>query len=108
MVQRVQMLLEDDIDGGEADETVSFSLEGVEYEIDLSARNAEKLRNVVAPYVEAARRVGGRRRRGGSPAGRGRGSSSAEIREWARQNGWEIPDRGRIATEVRDAYAAAH
>ena len=108
MAQRVQVLLEDDIDGGTAAETVSFSLDGVSYEIDVSTKNANKMRDAFAPYVGAARRVGGRRRRGGAKSSSNRSTSSADIREWARNNGWDIPDRGRIAAEVREAYTAAH
>jgi Lsr2 len=108
VAQRVQVLLEDDLDGGEAAETVSFALDGVTYEIDLSTKNANKLRDAMALYIGSARRVGGRRRRGGAKASSGRSTSSADIREWARNNGWDIPDRGRIAAEVREAYAAAH
>ncbi len=108
MAQRVQVILEDDLDGGDADETVSFSLDGVSYEIDLSAKNANKLRDVFAPYVGCARRVGGRRRKASAKAASGATGSSAEIREWARNNGWDVPERGRIAAEVREAYEAAH
>lgn len=107
MAQRVQVILEDDIDGGDADETVSFSLDGVSYEIDLSTKNANKMRDALALYVGSARKVGGRRRRGARGAA-ARAGSSAEIREWARNNGWDIPERGRIAAEVREAYEAAH
>jgi hypothetical protein len=108
VAQRVQVLLEDDLDGGEAAETVSFALDGVSYEIDLSSKNANKLRDAMAPYIGSARRVGGRRRRGGARSSGKSATSSADIREWARNNGWDIPDRGRIAAEVREAYAAAH
>lgn len=109
MAQRVQVVLEDDLDGGKADETVSFSLDGVSYEIDLSTRNANKMRDAFALYVGSARKVGGRRRRSsGRASSSSRSGSSAEIREWARRNGWDIPDRGRIASEVREAYEAAH
>lgn len=108
VTQRMQVILEDDIDHGKADETVTFSLDGVSYEIDLSTRNANKLRDAFSPYVASARKVGGRRGRNGSKVAAGRVSSSAEVREWARHNGWDIPDRGRIATEVREAYVAAH
>lgn len=101
----MHVVLEDDLDGGEAAETVSFSLDGISYEIDLSAKNAGKLRDTFAVYVGSARRVGGRRRKGSA---KGRSTSSADIRAWARANGWDIPDRGRIAAEVREAYAAAH
>lgn len=108
MAQRVQVILEDDIDGGEADETVTFSLDGVSYEIDLSTKNANKLRDAFALYVGSARRVGGRRRKAGARSASARSGSSADIREWARNNGWDIPERGRIAAEVREAYNAAH
>jgi hypothetical protein len=113
MAQKVQIILEDDLDGGEADETVSFALDGTSYEIDLNADNADKLRGVLAPYVGHARKVtgsrGGRRSGGATRAsGGGSGPSPKEVREWARENGHEVPDRGRIPQEVRDAYDAAH
>jgi hypothetical protein len=108
VAQRVQVILEDDLDGGQADETVSFSLDGVSYEIDLSKKNANKMRDALALYVGSARKVGGRKRRGGGKASSSKAGSSAEIREWARNNGWDIPERGRIAGEVREAYEAAH
>jgi hypothetical protein len=110
MAQKVQVILVDDLDGGAAEETVSFSLDGVSYEIDLSADNAAKLREVFAPYVGTARRVGGR-----AAAGRGRARKAAggdgrtaEIREWARDNGYQVSERGRIAADVVDAYDKAH
>lgn len=117
VAQKVQVVLVDDLDGGEAEETVSFSLDGVSYEIDLSADNAQRLRDDFAQYVGAARRVGGRaaggRRRGG---GRGRAArteaaatgSTSDIRAWARENGYEVSERGRISAEIREAYEAAH
>lgn len=104
MAQKVNIVLVDDIDGSEAEETVSFALDGSAYEIDLSAKNAQKLRDALAPYVGHARRAntGSRRRRGGS------GPSPADIRAWARENGHKVPERGRIPGEIRDAYLAAH
>ncbi len=110
MAQRVHVVLVDDIDGGDAAETVSFALDGVDYEIDLSEQHAGELREALALYVGHGRRTGGRRRagqRGGSGAARG-GASAAEIRDWARENGWDVPARGRVSAEVREAYAAAH
>jgi hypothetical protein len=113
MAQRVNVVLVDDLDGGDAAETVSFALDGVDYEIDLSEKHAGDLRNALSLYIGHGRRTGGRRRK--SPAaGAGRtaaatgGPSAAEIRAWARENGWEVPERGRVAAEVREAYAAAH
>ena len=112
MAQKVQIILEDDLDGGEADETVSFALDGTSYEIDLNDANATKMREALAPYVAHARKVtgsrGGRRSSGRSAAGPGNGPTPKEIREWARENGHEVPDRGRIPAEVREAYDAAH
>jgi hypothetical protein len=109
MAQRVNIVLVDDIAGGDADETVTFGLDGTTYEIDLSSKNAAKLRDALAPYVGHARKVGGRRSGGGRrSAGSGNGPSAREIREWARANGWNLSDRGRVAAEVRQAYEAAH
>lgn len=111
MAQKVQVILIDDVDGGNADETVSFALDGVNYEIDLNAENAAALRDAFATWVGHARRVGGRtgrRTRTARPAANGSGPSNSEIREWARNNGYEVSDRGRISAEIRDAYTAAH
>src|SRR3954466_14636688 len=113
MAQRVNIELVDDIDGSDAEETVTFALDGVSYELDLSAENAGKLRDVLAPYVGHHRRVGssttGRRRSPGRrAASNGNGPSAREIREWARENGWELSERGRVSADVRAAYEAAH
>lgn len=110
MAQKVQVLLVDDLDGGTADETVSFSLDGISYEIDLSAANAAKMRDVFAGYVGTARRVGGRSAGG---RGRARGAAArsgrtAEIRTWARDNGYKVSERGRIPAEIVEAYDKAH
>ncbi|BBZ78006.1 nucleoid-associated protein Lsr2 [Mycolicibacterium anyangense] len=112
MAKKVTVTLVDDFDGeGAADETVEFSLDGVSYEIDLSAKNAQKLRNELKPWVEAGRRVGGRRRGRSGPPGRGRASidreQSAAIREWARRNGHKVSTRGRIPADIIDAFHAA-
>jgi hypothetical protein len=111
MAKKVTVTLVDDFDGeGPADETVEFSVDGASYEIDLSARNAQKLRDQFTPWIEAGRRVGGRRR--GRPGGSGgRGGidreQSAAIREWARRNGHKVSTRGRIPAEVIEAFHAA-
>ena len=111
MAQRVNVVLVDDIDGKDASETLSFALDGVDYEIDLSEKNAGELRNALSLYIGHARRTGGRRKSGrrasttGSAAG---GTPAAEIRAWARENGWDVPERGRVSAEVREAYAAAN
>ncbi|MCG5431447.1 Lsr2 family protein [Mycobacterium sp. MYCO198283] len=115
MAKKVTVTLVDDFDGeAPADETVEFGLDGVSYEIDLSSKNADKLRNDLKKWVDHGRRVGGRRRgRGssGSGSGRGRGAidreQSAAIREWARRNGHNVSTRGRIPADVIDAFHAA-
>lgn len=111
MAQRVHIILEDDIDGSEATQTVSFSLDGTNYEIDLNDKNAGKLRDALAPYVGHGRKVTAgpkRGRRSGSAAGQASGPSAKEIRAWLQENGYEVPDRGRIPAEMRQAYDAAH
>ena len=107
MAQRVQIILEDDYDGGTADETVSFALDGTEYEIDLSNKNAASLRDAISPWLGHARKTGGRRKRGTSsktPAS----SSTSDIRAWAQAHGHEVSSRGRVSAEVREAYEKAH
>ncbi len=107
MAQRVHVILEDDLDGSGADETVMFGLDGASYEIDLSAKNAAKLRDALAKYVGAGRRTTARGRKQ-APRGRASGSDASAIREWARTNGYEVSDRGRVPADVRAAYEAAH
>jgi hypothetical protein len=111
MAKKVTVTLVDDFDGDAgADETVEFGLDGVTYEIDLSSKNAKKLRDDLKVWVEKGRRVGGRRR-GRGASGRGRASidreQSAAIREWARRNGHNVSTRGRIPADVIDAFHAA-
>lgn len=104
MAQRVQVILEDDIDGTSADETIRFALDGVDYEIDLSNDNADKLREAMALWVGHARKVSKRRGGSGSSAKSG---SPTDIRNWARANGMEVNSRGRVPAHVREAYEAA-
>ena len=102
MAQKIQVLLIDDLDGSEAEETVRFGLDGVEYEIDLSAEHAEALRRALASFIGTARRSPAAVRRpgrGGRQPGVG-GLDNTEIREWARDQGIEVKDRGRIPAEV--------
>jgi hypothetical protein len=109
MAQKVQVILVDDIDGGSAEETVSFSLDGTSYEIDLSRANAAALREAFAPFVGTARKASGRAGSGRSRARRGGGDNrTAQIREWARANGQKVNERGRIAADVVAAYDRAH
>lgn len=116
MAQKVQVILVDDVDGGEADETVTFSLDGVNYEIDLSEGNAESLRDSLGEWIGHARRVGGRAGGRARSGGRAKASSAAAgakadlslVRSWARDNGYQVSDRGRVSSEVLAAYEAAH
>ncbi|KLU11638.1 MULTISPECIES: Lsr2 family protein [Kocuria] len=109
MAQRVEVHLEDDLDGGPADTTLTFAMDGKDYEIDLSQANAEKLREALRPFVATGRKT---TRGGGSRGARTRASSgdpdTAKIRAWAKENGHEVSDRGRIHQTIKDAYYAAH
>ena len=108
MARKIQVLLEDDIDGTPGAETVLFSLDGKSYEIDLSEKNADELREAFAPWIGAGRRVSGpavaeTRRR---PARRS--EDTADIRRWAAENGIPVSTRGRISADLRARYEAAH
>ena len=109
MAQKIQTLFIDDLDGSEADGTIRFGLDGTEYEIDLNAGHAQALRDALARYVRAARRAGGGARR---PAGGGRrasadGHDSTKVREWAKAQGIEVKDRGRVPAELVVKFKAA-
>jgi Lsr2 len=108
MAQRVEISLVDDIDGGQADETVAFGYQGAAYEIDLSDANAAKLRKVLGPYVEKARKSAGgaqvRRRRPRSGSSR---EHSAQVRAWAKQRGYKVNERGRIPANIMAEYEQA-
>ena len=104
-----EVRLVDDLDGSKASETVTFGLDNKQYELDLSKKNAAKLRDALAPFVASARRSGGRRRRSsnGSKATQKPATDrerTAAIREWAREHGHTVADRGRIPATVLDAY----
>lgn len=108
MAQKVNIVLVDDLEGSEATETVQFGLDGTNYEIDLNDKNAAALREALAVYVGHGRKVaGGKGRRRSSGAARSNSNTSA-VREWARANGHQVSDRGRISAEVQEAYDAAH
>ena len=121
MATMTTVTLVDDLDGSEASGSVSFALDGASYEIDLSEDNAEKLRDALAGYVASARRVDGGRRGPGRPkaaakparAARGARTApdreqTAAVREWARANGYEVSERGRLSATVLSAFEAAH
>ena len=108
MAQKITVVLVDDLDGGTATETVTFGLDGATYEIDVSAKNASKLRDVLAPFIAAGRRSGSRRgRRGGTRAGSADRQRTQEIRAWARKKGIKVSERGRISADVIAQYEAA-
>jgi hypothetical protein len=110
VAQKVNIVLVDDLDGSDANETVSFGLDGTNYEIDLNDKNAAALREALAGFVGHARKVTGgtRGRRGRARAAATSGPSAGELRAWGRSNGFEVSDRGRVSAEVREAYDAAH
>ena len=107
MAQKVSIVLVDDLDGTEATETVTFGLDGTSYEIDLNDANAAALREALSGYVGHARKVtgGGRRAR---KSGGGSSSNTKDVREWAKAQGMEVSERGRISADVQQAYDAAH
>jgi hypothetical protein len=112
MAKQTTVTFVDDLDGSEASGTLAFGLDGRSYEIDLSEKNTDKLRKALTPFIDAARKVGSR----GSGRGRGQRQSAARsnreetqaIREWARQNGRQVADRGRISVSIVEAYQKAH
>jgi hypothetical protein len=110
MAQQHIVQLIDDIDGSPAEETVSFGIDGNRYEIDLSSKNADKLRDLLSIYVAHARRESGRSARTASPSrrngrpGRSDREQTQAIREWARSNGFKVGEKGRIPANVLEAY----
>lgn len=115
MVQKVNVELVDDMDGSKAESTIEFGLDGVHYAIDLSTDNAAQLRDSFATYLAHAHRTGGRKRRGGKAQVPSAAATSTTadrkrnqaIREWAREQGMEVSDRGRIPAEIVEAYDKA-
>jgi Lsr2 len=113
MAKETIVQLTDDLDGGEASEELTFALRGVEYEIDLSAKNVAALEKALAKFVNAGRKVGRTttaNRKSKAPRGRkdtGAKQDVSAIRTWARANGYEISNRGRISASIREAYESA-
>jgi hypothetical protein len=104
MATRTIVQLEDDLSGGEADESLTFGIDGKHFEIDLSEANAERLRELLAPYIAAGRSV--RVTRGGRPGAAD--IDPATVRAWAHDQGYAVSSRGRVSKELREAYANAH
>ena len=108
MAQKIQTLFIDDIDGGEAEGTVRFGLDGTEFEIDLNATHSSELRQALEMYIVHARKVGSVARRGRGNRRGGAGSiDTARAREWAREHGYDIKERGRIPADIVAKYEAA-
>jgi hypothetical protein len=109
MAQKVQTLFIDDLDGSVAEGTVRFGLDGAEYEIDLNTENATALRNALAAYVSAARRVGSSARKPARSGRRGSidGLNPTEVREWAKAQGIDVKDRGRVPADLVVKFKAA-
>jgi Lsr2 len=108
MAQQIQTLFIDDIDGGAAEGTVRFALDGADYEIDLSSKHSDELHTALRKYVEHARKVGGTSRRPGARGGRKASTvDTVAVRAWARENGHDIKDRGRVPAEIVAKYQAA-
>ena len=116
MAQQVNVVLVDDVDGSPAQETVTFALDGVTYEIDLTQDNAGRLRDGMVQWLQNGRRVAGTRLRGTRPATTQKkqptqpsaASSNSTIREWARAHGHTVSDRGRIKADIVEAFNAAN
>jgi hypothetical protein len=110
VAKQTLVVLTDDLDGGKADQTVEFGVDGVTYTIDLSEKNAKKLHATLERYITAGNRIGrtradvGRARRTVSTSARSGRDENRAIREWAGKNGYEVSERGRIPTSVIDAY----
>ena len=109
MTQKVNIVLVDDLDGSEASETVTFGLDGSTYEIDLNDANAAALREALAGFLGHARKTtGGSRRTRRSSGSSSSSSHTKDVREWAKAQGMEVSERGRISADVQQAYDAAH
>lgn len=106
MAQKVSIELVDDLDGSTASETVTFGLDGTHYEIDLNKKNATKLRATLKTYVSSARTTG--RGKVKPQAKRTTGPDPKLVRQWATENGIEVPKQGRVPKAVVDQYVAAN
>ncbi|MHB9858356.1 histone-like nucleoid-structuring protein Lsr2 [Streptomyces sp. YIM S03343] len=110
MVQKIVTVYSDDLTGTESDEvsTHRFSLNGIEYEIDLTPESYDKLDAALRPFIETGRKMGRTKVTGRVHRGAAAGPSAEEVRAWARENGYEVNDRGRVPGEIREAFEAAH
>lgn len=105
MAQKIQTLFIDDIDGGAAQGTVRFGLDGTDYEIDLSSKHSDELRGILADYIAHARKTGGPTRRATAPGGRKASAiDTVAVRTWAKENGYDIKERGRVPADIVAKY----
>jgi Spy/CpxP family protein refolding chaperone len=107
MARTLSVVTTDDLDGSADALTVTFGLDRVTYEIDLSEKNRAKLHNAFAPYMQAARRVS-HSRRPSTARQAGPRTDRAAVRAWAKENGLKVSERGRISAEVMQQYEAGH
>ncbi len=107
MAQKIQTLFIDDLDGGEAEGTVRFGLDGTEYEIDLNSKHSEELHAALANYVAHARKAGPARRAARGRRAAAQAVDTGKVREWAKENGYDIKERGRVPAEILAEYRAA-
>lgn len=111
MARQINIELVDDIDGsplGEDAQVINFAVNGTEYTIDLSPQNADKFFEALAPYIQNAQRVGRIGRRGSAKGKTDKSNDSSAVRDWARKNGYEVSDRGRIPKSIFEDFAKAH
>lgn len=109
MARKVQTILLDDIDGGDATRTATFALDGKTYEIDLNDANLNKLNEALSPFIENGRRTSGAvGRRSSTRSTSSAGGNASSVRTWAREQGYEVSDRGRVPKEIRSAYDQSH
>ena len=108
MARKAEVHLQDDLDGGPADETVHFALDGQEYELDLSRTNAEKLRRALRPFITGSRKIPNKEPKTDAKRSAIRWNpDTPQIRKWAQINGYDVSDRGRIPRNIQEAYYAA-
>ena len=108
MAQKVKIILVDDLDGGNAEETVRFGLDGVNYEVDLSSKHAAQLRDAIQPFAAVGRKLAARGPKARQQGAASRSNEVAQIRAWARENGHTVSDRGRIQADIVAAYHKAN
>ena len=108
MAKTTHTVITDDIDGSADAETYSFAFNGVEYSIDLGEKNSAKLEKALAPFIDNATKVGGRRRSSGARSNGASRNDLADVRAWAKKQKLEVSERGRISKSVLEAYDAAH